>query len=438
MTHPLKAGIAREIITPEIGGLLMGYGSSNPSTAVNDDLTVTAMVLEYGNIKTLLMSVTVLYIGGAYMGYGFGNSFSDKLRVLCGEAAGVPPAHVIIAATHTHSAPITSDDGDIDYRNNMLVPKCIAAAKAASQEMKPVKTGISTTESRIGINRRRILANDRVILSQNPWGPYDSEMTVISFIDEQSKPFANIIHCTAHPTAAGTNTEITRDWPGVMVDRLEKESGAMTLFFNGAFGDVAPRITSGGSDGGRPGNIRYAIEAGAIAALDAIRAYKNMRVYSDGDMSVATGEIRLPYAPIMPLEEAKQELAKVEAGRVGRFTVQDKYNYATIIELYEKGETGEAHFVFDQTLVRIGPIVLIPFPFEPSCEYSLRLRAYSKYGHTLTLGCTNGSNSYIVTHDQVCLGGYEIDRFITTGPRRLADNVDSHLINQNLQLMEKL
>ena len=434
----LRIGIAREVITPKVGGLLWGYGSSNPSTAVNDDLTVTAIAFEYGSTKVVLMSVTILYIGGIYNGYGFGNAFSDKLRALCGEATGIPASNVIIAAIHTHSAPVISEDGDMEYRNDIFVPKCVEAAKAAVQEMKPVSMGIATTETKVGINRRRVLPDDRIVLSQNPWGPYDPEMTVIAFKDEQGKPFANIVHCTAHPTAAGTNTEISRDWPGVMIDRLEKQSGAMTMFFNGTLGDVAPRIPSGGSDGGRPGNIEYAMEVGSVAALDAICAYNKIRIYRAEELSVVTGEIKLPHAPIMPLEEAKEKLEKVESGRAGRFSDQDKYNYATVIELYKKGETGESFFEYGQTIVKIGPVVMVPIPFEASCEIGLRLRTYSKYGYTLSLGCTNGSNSYLATSDQVCLGGYEIDRFTTTGPRRLADNVDNHLINQNLQLIGKL
>ena len=436
--NQLKAGISREIITPKVGGLLMGYGSIYPSTSVNDDLTVTALTIDDGKTKVVLMSVTVLYIGGSYNGYGFGNDYADQLRALCGDAAGVPATHVIIAATHTHSAPYTSDDGDIEYRDTILTPKCVAAAKASAKDMKPVTIGIGTTETKVGINRRKLLPNDRVVLSQNPWGPYDPEMTVIALKDSEGKPFANIVHCTAHPTASGTNTEITRDWPGVMIDRLEQQSGAMSLFFNGMEGDIAPRITTGGSDAGRPGNIQFALELGGVAAIDAVRAYRKIRTYRTEELSVVAGKITLPHAPIMPLEEAKQALAKVEASKTGRFIVQDKYNYSTIIDMYNKGETGESSFAYELTLVRIGPMVLIPVPFEASCEIALRLRAYSKYGHTLALGNANGSNSYLVTHDQVCRGGYEVDRFVTTGPRRLCDNVDFYLINQTLQLMDKL
>ena len=424
---PLKAGVAREIITPKLGGRFMGYGSDKPSTAVHDDLTVTALTLEHGKTRTVLMSATVCLIG---------NNLCAKLRTLCGEAAGVPAANVIIAATHTHSGPITTDFDvgfDSEYCDEIFIPQCVAAVKASVKEMKPVTVGIATTKSLVGINRRQVLPNDRVILGQNPWGPYDSELTVVSLKGADGKPLANIVHCTAHCTAAGNNTEVTRDWAGVMIDRLEKESGATTMFFNGMQGDVSPRMANGKSTG----DINHAMEVGAVAALDAVRAFKDMRVYRDEKLSLVVGEVRIPHAPIMPLEEAQKELAKIKAAQPGRWTVGRTSLLTKVIELHAKGETGESFFVYEQTLVKLGSIVLVPVPFEAASEVSLRLRAYSKYGHTLALGCTNGSNSYLPAQDQICRGGYEVEMLMWSAPRRVADNADMHLVNQNIQLMEK-
>ena len=429
MVNGLRVGIAREIITPKLGGIFIGYGSDKGSTSVHDDLTVTALAIESGKSKIVLLSAAVCLIG---------NELIPKLQSLCGEAAGVPASHVILAAIHTHSGPDTMDCEDPDYCNNIFIPRCVAAAKASVKEMKFATVGVATTESKVGINRRQLLPDDSVILGQNPWEPYDSEMTVISFKSEDGKPFANIIHCTAHPTAAGTNTEISRDWPGVMIDSLEKESGAMTMFVNGMQGDVAPRISNGGSDGGRPGNIQYANEVGGLAAIDAIRAYKDIRVFRNEELSVTTGVIRIPHAPLIPLEEARKELATLEAGRQYRFTWAAKRVFQINIELHEKGLTGESFFTYNQTLVKLGPIVLVPVPFEVSCEIGMRLRTYSKYGHTLALGCTNGYNSYLPTQDQIPRGGYEVDRFLWSGERQLVNNADFHLINENLKLMETL
>ena len=424
----LKLGVAREIITPKLGSLFMGYGSDKGSTAVHDDLTVTALTIECGKTKVLLMSACVCLIG---------NELSAKVRQLCGEAVGIPAANVILNATHTHSGPITTNYGDsaydTEYCENIFVPKCVAAAKASAKEMKPVTMGVAKTESLVGINRRQLLANDRVILGQNPWGPYDSEMTVISFKGENGKAVANIVHCAAHCTAIGSNTEVSRDWAGVMIDMLDRESGAITMFFQGLQGDVAPRMANGGSTG----DMSHAMEVGAMAGLDAVRAYKDIRMYSDEELSVAIGEARLPHAPIMSLEEARKELATLEAARPGRWTAGRKNLLTKIIELHAKGETGESYFVLDQTLVKIGQVVFIPVPFEVSSEVSLRMRTYSKYGHTLALGCTNGSNSYLPSLDQISRGGYEVEQLMWSAPRRVADNADMHLVNENIKLMEK-
>ncbi|MCL2624176.1 MAG: hypothetical protein FWD31_10975, partial [Planctomycetaceae bacterium] len=322
----LKAGVAREIITPKLGGLFLGYGSDKGSTAVHDDLTVTALTLEYGQTRVVLMSATVCLIG---------NDLCARLRTLCGETAGVPASHVIIAATHTHSGPVTAgfDVGtDVDYIDEIFIPKCVAAVKASAAEMKPVTVGVATTKSLVGINRRQLLPDDRVILGQNPWGAYDSEMTVISFRGDDGKSFANIVHCTAHCTAIGNNTEVSRDWAGVMTDRLDLESGALTMFFNGMQGDVSPRMANGAS----VGNMAHAMEVGGVAGMDAVRAYKDIRVYRDEEMSVATGEVKLPHAPIMPLEEATSELAKIEAAPPGRFSAGRTNLLTKVIEFYDR------------------------------------------------------------------------------------------------------
>ena len=83
-------------------------------------------------------------------------------------------------------------------------------------------------------------------------------------------------------------------------------------------------------------------------------------------------------------------------------------------------------------------VVLVPFPFEVCSEIGLRLRSYSPYAHTLTLSCTNGSNSYLPAQSQICRGGYEVEAFLWLRSRQLPDDTDRMLIEQNLNLISKL
>lgn len=444
----LKLGAAREIITPELGGLFAGYDSPLPSTGVYDDLTATVFALEFEETRVLMVCLTLAMTD---------KEQTSQLQDICAKAANVPSDNVIISCTHTHSGPLYfQGDDPPQYIEKILKPKLLKASSAAAENMQAVTVGIATTQTMVGINRRELLKDDEVILGQNPWGAYDPEMTVISFKCEKGNIIGDIIHCTAHNTACGIITEVSRDWAGVMTDRLEAESGGMTVFFNGCAGDISPRTPNGGSTA----DLKQAMEIGALAGIDAVRAYYDIRDYRSLDLSVVVDEVRIPYAPIMPLESAEELYNELKDSLVSTFDPEayelmmqehNRRGYASarfhpgmckllleIIDLHKKGETGPADFVHPQTLVRMGPVVFVPIPFEPSVEISLRLRAYSKFGHTLAMGFCNGYNSYLVTQDQLCRGGYEVERFRWHSARQLPDNTDTLLINENLRIMEKL
>ena len=144
----------------------------------------------------------------------------------------------MLCATHTHSGPNTAGQsgwGDIDqdYCTKIFVPRILSAVEKAISNMQSVKMGVASGNSFVGINRRELSMENFIELGQNPWGPYNPEMTVLSFVDADENTVANLIHYAAHGTAAGENHEITRDWSGVMIDALEKQSGGITAFFNG-------------------------------------------------------------------------------------------------------------------------------------------------------------------------------------------------------------
>lgn len=419
----LFAGVAREKITPEIGGFLFGYNDHTQSTSVLDDLRVTALALKSGDEAVLLLSAELCLIQ---------EHLADEIRAKAKAAAGI--SHVILSATHTHSGPNTASFAgfgnfgnlDTEYCEKIFIPKCVAAAKAAAASMVPVKMGIGTTESKVGINRRELLEDNTVRLGQNPWDPYDSTMTVLTFQGEDGKAVANLVHLGAHPTANGNNTEISRDWPGIMVDRLEAESGATTLYVNGTQGDIAPRMPNGES----AGDVSNMKEVGGLAAIDATRAYKTIRAFYDEPISVVCGELALPFEPPIPEADIPEMLATSQGYKSS--------SLQRLQALYSSGDLGPEAWTFPQTIVRIGPVVFVPYPFEVSTEIGLRLRNYSPFAHTLLLSCTNGSHSYLPAQSQICRGGYEIESFRWFRPRQLPDNADYRLVEQNMQLIKKL
>ena len=59
MESTLLLGVSRKIITPKVGGRLMGYKPDLRSESVNDDLTVCTYFFKEGNTKALLVSASL-------------------------------------------------------------------------------------------------------------------------------------------------------------------------------------------------------------------------------------------------------------------------------------------------------------------------------------------------------------------------------------------
>ena len=57
----LLAGVARATNTPPVGIPLVGFAGRGPSEAVHDDLTATALALESGDVRALILTADLLF-----------------------------------------------------------------------------------------------------------------------------------------------------------------------------------------------------------------------------------------------------------------------------------------------------------------------------------------------------------------------------------------
>lgn len=421
-----KAGAAQEIITPPVGTLLAGYAHRRESKGIYDELTVTAIALSDENTKALLISATLLNVS---------NDIVKKLKEEINEKFDIQ--NVIICATHTHSGPIMNTTAgwgktDDDYVEKIFIPKTLKAAEKAICGMKEALLGIGMTESDAGINRRFVKEDGSLCLGENPWGIFDSRMHVVAFKGTDGTPICNIIHYGAHGTVIGGYLEacyISRDWSGVMEDRLSDFSGAITAFFNGAEGDVAPRMLYNSKD-----RVAQMKELGSRAGFDAIRAYRAIKEFKEVDVKAYTEEIKLPFEELPDLEMAKKKLSAM--GDVMGERELEKQRWVDVIKAHE--EEKKTHLSFTQNIISVGEIAFVPFPFEHFTEIALRLDYFSPYGYNLTLSNANGSNGYLPCRTEICRGGYEIWSFKNVGAYALADNTDDVIIAENLKLLRRM
>ncbi len=389
----LYAGVGSTDITPPLGSELYGYYPHPVAESIVDRLTAFALSLTYGDLKAILFSLPVCLIS---------NGLADRARREIAAITGVDSAFIFLCATHTHSGPKTDslpEHGAIDaeYCENIFLPALCQAALDAVNAEAAAEVGIADGESRVGVNRRHIDEHGEVSLGQNPWGTFDPTMTVISFRNKETRAqIMNVVHYGAHNTAAGVFRHVTRDWCGIMCDRLAANSGAPAMFINGSEGDVAPRISNGGSNGRKPDNMAFVNEVGNLAALDAVRVWRSIREYRDMPLDFATGEVSLEY------------------------------------------ESSDGALKFGQTLMRLGNAVFIPFPFEFFSSISLRMREFCPARHTLCMGATNGSNNYLPSKDQIPLGGYEVRMFKSRGEHTLRSDAADEIIKENMRLVSEL
>ena len=444
MNAQFKLGAARETITPPLGTLLYGYVCKRPAAVVNDDLYVNAIAFAQGDTAGIMISADLVSIG---------SDLANKIRALVSEETKVPAQNITFSVIHTHSGPaIKSANGwgvsNEQYINSILVTRTVQAAKKAVESMVPAVMGIGTTQSQVGINRRELMQDGSIRLGQNPHGMYDSEMTVLSFQTLDGTPIVNLVHYGCHGTAAGRGLEITRDWPGVMVDRMEIETGAMTVFFNGAEGDVGPRLSNGrttGDVGEREaedhpcGDIRFVYELGSVASIDGMRAYRTIKNYQQVNLQVISGVLNLPYDPQPSYAEAKAWLDRLDhLETLEHVQLREYAKVRGILEMYENNTPFDTHLQLAQTLFAFNTALFVPFQFEMFSEIALRMRCYSPFTHTLCLCNTNGSNFYLPSQDQMVRGGYEIEIFRFVSVYKLADNTDDIIINENMKLINQL
>lgn len=435
MGNILKAGIARVDVTPALGTELGGYPIKRPAESVNDNLNSTSLVFERDGKMVAVISLDWLGI------------HEDDVNVIRSEVfkqTGIPADDVIVCAIHSHTAVNTLSipgwgDKDKDYIAESI-PKIVESVRKARSSLSRVKIGVESISSKVGVNRYSLDADQKLIFKDNPDGISDPSMTVARFETSEGTLCA-IIHYGAHPTAFGGAKSVSRDWPGVMIDCVEKQIGAPVIFVNGAFGDIGPRfslVSENNPSAKEASGLDAVRKIGSIAANDALEAFFQIKKFDDNpDFDTITADVLLPYAPLPELTLAQQKLKEFEPKKdqngSGKFEyIRWKRILAALNGKREKGKN------YRQTILRLGDIALVPFPGEIYSDISLRLRQSSPFANTLCAGTSNGYYCYFPSSEAIPFGGYAVWMAKAFNGYGFTDNLDDVLVEANLALLRKL
>ena len=205
----MKAGFAFGDITPELGIYLTGYGNPERlAEAVHSPLRATAMVLADGATE-----------------------------------AAVVADHILVCATHTHSAPqvfarrtLSRTDVDPEHRGEAyarrMIPVIVETVQQAKNNMREAVAGFGLTKSKTGVSRRGMNENGKVShFIADPYLPCDDNMTVVRFLDKETREDIGIfIHYGCHNTCQGSNRLISSDWCGMMRERVGNSYHTTVMF----------------------------------------------------------------------------------------------------------------------------------------------------------------------------------------------------------------
>ncbi|MDQ6632210.1 MAG: DUF126 domain-containing protein, partial [Verrucomicrobiota bacterium] len=241
------AGWSEIEITPPLGIALGGRGA--PSTTAKKILDPL-----FGQVLFLKDAKGTGFVLVSLDLVGMSHKLSDEIRLALVHELGVEWNLTVLNCSHTHSGPYMIRDLmagvapapeiEIEYFK-ALKEKIILAARAAAQEMSPVKVEVFEGRSQVAINRRGKNKMGAVAMLPNPNGPMAEKVWVMKLTPQNKKPAALIFSYACHPVIVYgyAIAGISADFPGVTRTVLREKIGAQihVQFVQGLAGDVRPR-----------------------------------------------------------------------------------------------------------------------------------------------------------------------------------------------------
>lgn len=433
-----KAGFSRSDVTPQMGVRLGGYGiPKRPAESVHDNLYSSALVLEQNSVRYALISLDWLCITAETTG---------RIKNAVNKQTNVPFDNIIVCTIHSHTAPNTMAIpgwGDVEQEYiDTVMPAIIESAVQAAINLVPAKLGVGTIQSQVGVNRRTLLPNGGVSFAGNIEGSYDPTMTVVRIVDMKDSPITTVIHYGAHNTAWGTQRIVSRDWAGVMLDRLQKQTGSPAMFVNGSIGDTGPRtnqhVGDGRFSGGTGDGLDAVLEVGYRGATDALNCYFKIDKF-DGSvvLKAAVADIDVPVKPLPPLDDVKKKLTELDEFKDGWGARKCEYEYyRRVLDAHSKPPVKFS--TIESRILAVGPVAFITLPAEPFSSISLRLRKGSPFTYTLLLSNANGSIAYIPDLEARKIGGYEVAMESAVNTYLPVENVDEVIVAAGTKKLKQL
>ena len=237
----IQFGTARRCITPQEPISLSGYFNRRVWDHILDDLEVRAIVFKDGKKLAAIIHLDTLAINSFLF-----NSIKSALKK-AGLARFFGDDNLLIAATHTHTAPNTFNEPNSKSYREFAAKQAAAALKEAMGNIHPgeLLEGMAY-DNRFQFNRRYWMKNGHVVTNPGklnpdilrPEGEIDPEIPLLAIRTGKGLEVL-ISSCVNHTDTIG-GCGVSADWAGFLRRELEAEMapGAMVIPMVGASGNI--------------------------------------------------------------------------------------------------------------------------------------------------------------------------------------------------------
>lgn len=361
-----KVGVAKARITPDpLLPIVGGVGPASAPTGKQGELYARAMVFEKGEVRVAFVQLDLL---------GFPAVLGARVHQ---QVPRIPADHILIASTHTHSAPdcygfpgldgkSTSDLRYMDY----VCAQAAAALNQAIDGLQPAQLKIATGEAKGKI-------------AYNYYAPelFDPRMSVIQAVAPGGDVIGTLVNYAIHPEVLGSQLGIVSpDLVGPLCDQLEADGGGMGMFINGAQGGMITadnRILDQLSD---PLKARWkdartweeCLRIGRLMAAEAQRIVQDAEPQSDPALACYAREVRFP----------------VDSELMWLIIRASPLNYP---------HNDDQSITTRMNLVSLGDAQILTIPGEALPNIGFYLKREMKGKNNLLFGLTNDAFGYILT-----------------------------------------
>lgn len=402
-----------DITPPKLPVLVNGGMLSRYLDKINTRVNARAVVVGDGK------SLVAIVVADSCM---MSREVLDEAKAAAAKATGIPTDHMLISATHSHTAPSSmgclGTDADPDYVP-FLKEKLVEAIVAAKARLETARIGYGKEDAAdFTALRQWIRRPDRVV--EDPFGnmtvranmhagrnwddavgesgPEDPDLSLISIQTKAGKPLAVLANFSMHYFG---DKDISADYFGLFSEglkqRIDPEGTMVGIMSHGCSGDIYR------TDYKVPEKERPApkIDEYTDGLLDiAIKAYAGIQYRDAADVVMAEKRMTLNYR--VPDKQRLEWAQRVVAEMAGQPPKNQTEVYAREqIILHERQRTE----IVVQAL-RIGDIGIATTPNETYAITGLKIKAASPLEKTIVIELANGGDGYIPPPEMHAWGGY--------------------------------